>query len=194
MPGGRATKPGDVLRARNGTTIEVLNTDAEGRLVLADAVSLAFEDEPDAIVDVATLTGACVVALGKSIAGLFCNDDELGRRILDASSISGERVWSLPLAGEYRAHLESEVADIKNVGKAGQAGSISAALFLEHFVGNVPWAHLDVAGPARSEEDAGYLCKGGTGFGTRTLIELVSNWREPREPRFVETRTSEGGS
>ncbi len=155
MPGGRATKPGDVLTARNGKTIEVLNTDAEGRLVLADALSLAAEMEPDAIVDLATLTGAAVVALGKSIAGLFGNDDDLQRAAAQRLG-AGRRAD----CGRCRCptstgrHIDSEIADMKNIGKAGQAGAISAALLLREFVGEVPWAHLDIAGPARSDEDA----------------------------------------
>jgi leucyl aminopeptidase len=173
MPGGRATKPGDVLTIRNGRTIEVLNTDAEGRLVLADGLSLAAESAPDAIVDLATLTGACVVALGRSIAGLFGNDDALVARVGAASERAGEPTWPLPLPAQYRGDIDSEVADMKNVGKSGQAGAIAAAMLLERFVGDVPWAHLDIAGPARSDDDDGILTKGGTGFGVRTLLELV---------------------
>jgi leucyl aminopeptidase len=173
MPGGRATKPGDVLTIRNGRTIEVLNTDAEGRLVLADGLSLASELQPDAIVDLATLTGACVVALGGLIAGLFGSDDDLVRRIRAASERAGESTWPLPLFDEYGAHIDSEVADMKNIGKGGQAGAIAAALLLARFVDGVPWAHLDIAGPARADEDSGVLAKGGTGFGVRTLLELL---------------------
>ncbi len=173
MPGGRATKPGDVLTIRNGSTIEVLNTDAEGRLVLADALALAAEMEPDAIIDLATLTGACVVALGMSIAGVFGSDDDLVGRVRAASERAGEGTWPLPLPDEYRSHIDSEIADMKNVGKAGQAGAIAAALLLARFVGEVPWVHLDIAGPARSDEDSGILSKGGTGFGVRTLLELL---------------------
>jgi leucyl aminopeptidase len=173
MPGGRATKPGDVLTIRNGSTIEVLNTDAEGRLVLADALALAAEMEPDAIIDLATLTGACVVALGMTIAGVFGSDDALIGRVRAASERAGEGTWPLPLPDEYRSHIDSEIADMKNVGKAGQAGAIAAALLLARFVGEVPWVHLDIAGPARSDEDSGILTKGGTGFGVRTLLELL---------------------
>ncbi|MDA8291488.1 MAG: leucyl aminopeptidase [Actinomycetota bacterium] len=173
MPGGRATKPGDVLRARNGKTIEVLNTDAEGRLVLADALSLAVELAPDAVVDLATLTGACVVALGDEIAGLMGNDDRLVDAVGAASRRAGEATWHLPLPEGYRSHIESEIADMKNIGTAGQAGTLSAGLLLEEFVGTTPWVHLDIAGPARSGEDSGYRRKGGTGFGVRTLVELL---------------------
>jgi len=173
MPGGRATKPGDVLTIRDGQTIEVLNTDAEGRLVLADGLTLASELQPDAVVDLATLTGACVVALGSQIAGVFGSDGALVDRVRAASGRAGEGTWPLPLPDEYRSHIDSEVADMKNVGKAGQAGAIAAALLLARFVDGVPWVHLDIAGPARSDEDNGILAKGGTGFGVRTLLELL---------------------
>jgi leucyl aminopeptidase len=173
MPGGSAIKPGDVLIARDGQTIEVLNTDAEGRLVLADGLSLAVELHPDAIVDLATLTGAAVVALGRSIAALFGNDRALVDRVKEAAGRAGEPVWQLPLAREYRSHIESDVADMKNIGKAEQAGSIAAALLLERFVGGIPWVHIDMAGPARSDEDNEVFTKGGTGFGVRTLLELL---------------------
>jgi len=182
MPGGSAMKPGDVLRARNGKTIEVLNTDAEGRLVLADGLSLAVEQQPDAVVDVATLTGACVVALGNRIGGLFTNDDRLRARLDTASELAGEPLWPLPLPDEYRSHIDSDVADMKNVGKEGQAGAIAAAMLLAEFVADVPWAHLDIAGPARSDEDAGLLTKGGTGFGVQTLVRLAETfdtWSAP---------------
>ena len=176
MPGGRAIKPGDVLRARNGKTIEVLNTDAEGRLVLADALSLAVEERPAAIVDLATLTGAVVVALGRRIAGMMGNDDELATRLETASARTGERLWRLPLPDDYRKDIDSEVADIKNIGGPGSAGTIIAGLFLREFVGEVPWAHLDIAGTARSDADDGYTTKGATGFGVRTLVELLSSY------------------
>ncbi len=175
MPGGSATKPGDVLTARNGKTIEVLNTDAEGRLVLSDALSLAAESEPDAIIDLATLTGAAVVALGKEIAGLMGNDDALLGRVRTAGDQAGEPLWPLPLPDDYRSHIESEIADMRNVGRPGQAGSTAAALLLREFVGDVPWAHLDIAGPARSDENSRYFAKGGTGFGVRTLVELLTS-------------------
>lgn len=181
MPGGRAIKPGDVLRARNGKTIEVLNTDAEGRLVLADGLSLASELQPDAIVDVATLTGACVVALGGQIAGVMGNDDGLVARVRAAADRAGEQTWPLPLYDGYRSHIDSEIADMKNIGKNGQAGAIAAALLLANFVGDTPWAHLDIAGPARSEEDSGILAKGGTGFGVRTLVSLAELFAVPAE-------------
>jgi leucyl aminopeptidase len=177
MPGGTATRPGDVLRIRNGKTVEVLNTDAEGRLVLADGLSLAVEAAPVAIVDVATLTGAQVVALGKKIAGLMGNDDGLVQRVQDAAQRAGEDVWPLPLPRQYRSQLDSDVADLKNIGARGQAGTLVAGLFLQEFVGDVAWAHLDIAGPARSDANDGYVTKGGTGFAVRTLLELVTTYR-----------------
>jgi leucyl aminopeptidase len=181
MPSGSATKPGDVLVARNGKTIEVLNTDAEGRLVLADALSLAAEAAPDAIVDLATLTGAAVVALGKEIGGLLGNNDRLSTAVQAAGTRAGESLWPLPLPDDYRCHIDSEIADMRNIGRPGQAGTISAALLLREFVGDVPWAHLDIAGPARSDDDRRYFAKGGTGFGVRTLVELVSSEEFARE-------------
>ncbi len=181
MPGGRAVKPGDVLKIRNGKTIEVLNTDAEGRLVLADGLSLATEAAPDAIVDLATLTGACVVALGRQIAGLMGNNEELVSQVRAAADRAGELVWPLPLPEEYRKAIESEVADMKNISSpAGAAGALTAGLILGEFVDDVPWAHLDIAGPARSDTDDGYMRKGATGYGVRTLIELVSRFESPR--------------
>lgn len=179
MPGAKALKPGDVLRARNGKTIEVLNTDAEGRLVLSDALSLAEEEGPDAIIDLATLTGACVVALGREIAGLMGSSEGLTAEVKGASERAGEKLWPLPLPAEYREHIDSDVADMKNIGAPGQAGTIAAALLLAEFVGDVPWAHLDIAGPARSLENKGYVRKGATGFGVRTLVELVSSFEPP---------------
>ena len=179
MPGGAATKPGDVLRIRNGKTVEVLNTDAEGRLVLADGLSLAVEAGADAIIDLATLTGACVVALGRRIAGLMGNPEVWVAQVRAAAERAGELVWPLPLPDDYRKDIDSEVADIKNIGKPGQAGTLIAVLFLREFVEGVPWAHLDIAGPARADDDDGYLRTGSTGFGVRTLIELALNFRRP---------------
>ncbi len=176
MPGSGAMKPGDVVRARNGKTIEVLNTDAEGRLILADGLSLAVEEKPDMIIDIATLTGACVVALGPKIAGLMGNDDDLVARVRSAGVRAGEELWPLPLPQDYRAHIDSDLADMKNIGlPGGKAGALSAGLLLAEFVGNAPWVHLDIAGPARSGSDEGYLCKGGTGFGVRTFLELLAS-------------------
>ena len=177
MPGGRAQKPGDVFTARNGATVEVLNTDAEGRLVLADALSLASELSPDAIVDVATLTGAQVIALGRGMAAVLGNDRALMESLQAAGDRTGERMWPLPLPDDYREHIDSEIADMKNIGRAREAGTIVAALLLARFVDVVPWAHLDIAGPARSEENSGYLSKGGTAFGVRALLDFLSHYR-----------------
>jgi leucyl aminopeptidase len=173
MPSGTATRPGDVLVARNGTSIEVLNTDAEGRLVLADGLSLAVEETPDAVIDIATLTGAQRVALGTGVAAVLGNDDDLIARIIAAGEAAGEPYWRLPLVASYRRHLDSDVADIKNVAATPAAGTIMAALFLQEFVGDATWAHLDIATPAWSETEEGWLSKGGTGWGARTLIELL---------------------
>lgn len=142
MPSGSATKLGDVLTSRSGRTIEVMNTDAEGRLVMVDAIALALEDGVDAIVDIATLTGACLAALGTLSAGLIGNDDDVVRLVEDAAAATDEQVWRLPLDRRYRSQLDSEVADIKNLG-GEYAGAITAALFLAEWVGDVPWAHLD---------------------------------------------------
>ncbi|HET9689566.1 MAG TPA: leucyl aminopeptidase [Acidimicrobiales bacterium] len=177
MPSGTAIRPGDVLTARNGTTIEVLNTDAEGRLVLADALSLAAEEKPDAIVDVATLTGAQVTALGHDVAGLMANDDALADAIVAAGQRAGEPAWRLPLVASYRRDIDSTVADIKNVSaKSPAAGTIIAGLFLQEFVGDRRWAHLDIAGPAWRDADDDHLTRGGTGWGVRTLVELLTAW------------------
>jgi leucyl aminopeptidase len=175
MPSGSAIKPGDVLVTRNGKTIEVLNTDAEGRLVLADGLTLAVEAGPDAIIDLATLTGAAVVALGKEIAGLFGNDDTLVAAVRAAGLQAGENLWPMPLPDDYRTHIDSDIADMRNMGRAGEGGSIAAAMLLREFVSDVAWAHLDIAGPARSDDNSRYLTKGGTGFGVRTLVALITS-------------------
>jgi leucyl aminopeptidase len=173
MPSGTAMHPGDVLVARNGTSIEVLNTDAEGRLVLADALSLAAEEHPDAIIDIATLTGAQRIALGTGVAAVFGNDDDLVSRVIAAGSVAGEPFWRLPLVAAYRKQLDSDVADLKNVASAPAGGAIMAALFLQEFVGDSRWAHLDIAAPSWSESEEGWLSRGGTGWGARTLLEVV---------------------
>ncbi len=173
MPGGAANRPGDVLTARNGKTMEVLNTDAEGRLVLADGLSLAAEGDPDLIVDLATLTGASHVALGHSYAGLWTNTEAAGELVEAAASQAGERVWTMPLPADYRKAIDSDVADMKNTGER-YGGAIHAALFLAEFAGDGPWVHLDIAGPAWGHEKGGYLPTGGTGFGVRTLVALAS--------------------
>jgi leucyl aminopeptidase len=180
MPGGRAIKPGDVLKIRNGKTVEVLNTDAEGRLILADGLSLAAEEKPDAVIDLATLTGACVVALGMKIAGLMGNDDSWIGQVRAAAERAGESMWPLPLPQEYRKDLDSEIADLKNITGGRGGGALTAGLFLAEFAGDVPWAHLDIAGPARASGDDGYIAKGGTGFGVRTLVEVLSSFKKPK--------------
>lgn len=172
MPSGSALKLGDVLTFRNGKTAEIFNTDAEGRLVLADGLSLGVEDEPDAIVDIATLTGAVIGALGQKMAGVFGNDQPFVERVKAAASAADEPVWQLPLEHGYRKLLDSNVADMKNVG-GPYGGAILAALFLSEFVGDTPWAHLDIAGTMNSEADEGWLSRGATGFGTRLLIQLA---------------------
>ena len=180
MPGGRAIKPGDVLKIRNGKTVEVLNTDAEGRLILADGLSLAAEEKPDAVIDLATLTGACMVALGIKVAGLMGNDDRWIDQVRSAADRAGESVWPLPLPQEYRKDLDSEIADLKNISGGRYGGALTAGLFLSEFTGDVPWAHLDIAGPARAPSDDGYIAKGGTGFGVRTLVEVLSTFEKPK--------------
>jgi leucyl aminopeptidase len=174
MPGGHATRPGDVVRIRNGKTIEVLNTDAEGRLVLADGLSLAAEEGPDAIIDVATLTKSCIDALGREITGLMANDDKLAGQVLAAAKRAGEEFWRLPLPARYKSHIASEIADMKNTGVPGEAGALTAGLLLSEFVGDTPWAHLDICGHTQLERD--YMHKGAAGFGVRTLVELLSHF------------------
>jgi leucyl aminopeptidase len=173
LVGDNATKPGDVLTIRNGMTIEVLNTDAEGRLILADGLSLAAETEADAIIDVATLTGAQNVALGDEVGAMFASSDELAAQLLTASSRSGEALWRMPLVEGYESHIESDVADMKNIGKPPKAGSIIGALILRRFTSEKPWAHLDIAGPSRSDAARGYTTKGATAFSLRTLVEYL---------------------
>jgi leucyl aminopeptidase len=179
MPSGTAMRPGDVLTMRNGKTVEVLNTDAEGRLILADALSLASEEGADAIIDLATLTGAVTMALGEKIAGLMGNDDDWIEQVRGAADRAGERMWHLPLPDDYRRNLDSDVADIRNVTAGGGAGTLTAGLFLKEFVGETPWVHLDIAGTARSSADDVETTKGGTGYGVRTLVELASTFRSP---------------
>jgi leucyl aminopeptidase len=189
MPSGAAIRPGDVLRMRSGTTVEVLNTDAEGRLILADALSLAVDDGADAIVDLATLTGACVVALGEKVAGLMGNEDGWVEQVRRASERAGEPMWHLPLPGDMRKQLESDVADLRNIGANRYGGALTAGLFLEAFVEDRPWVHLDIAGPARAPADDGELTRGGTGFGVRTLVQLLLDFERPAAPGNTAGRT-----
>jgi leucyl aminopeptidase len=176
MLGGDATRVGDVLRARNGKTIEVLNTDAEGRLILSDALCLAAEAEPDAIIDVATLTGACMVALGDRTAGLMGNHPQLSERLLDAAAAADEALWPLPLPDHLRKTIDSSIADLRNIGTSGYGGALTAGLFLQEFVDGRPWAHLDIAGPASSSSAYDEVSKGGTGFAVRTLARFLAGW------------------
>ena len=177
LPSGSAMAMGEVLTMRNGKTVEIHNTDAEGRLVLADGLSLATEQKPDAIVDIATLTGACQRALGNGMAGVMGNNQKWIDQLTAAAERTSDKLWQLPLEREYRSALDSYVADMKNVG--GEAGAITAALFLEEFVGDTTWAHIDIAGPMWTDSDNGWLQKGMTGYGTRLLIDAALNFRRP---------------
>ncbi len=175
MPGGRASKPGDIVKAYNGKTIEILNTDAEGRLVLADALSyVAKHHNPACMINFATLTGAVIVALGHVATGAMGNDDKLIRSIIKAGDVTGEKVWELPLWEEYCNDVKSEIADVKNLGAPGQAGSIAGGAFLKAFVGNIPWVHLDIAGTAWWEKNQPYVPSGPSGVGVRLSIELLN--------------------
>ncbi len=172
LPGGEALKPGDVLTAMNGKTIEIISTDAEGRLVLADALSYAGKLGAGRIVDVATLTGSCRIALGDGCSGVFGNNQELVDKIIAASAVAGELMWQLPMYEQAKEQLKSEVADIKNVG-GKWGGAITAAHFLAEFAGDTPWVHIDIAGTSLSEKDRGYIVKGATGVAVRTLVNLA---------------------
>ncbi len=176
MTGGDAQRPGDVFTARNGKTVEVLNTDAEGRLILADALSIAAESEPDAIIDIATLTGSASAALGTGYAALMATDDKLAGRIEAASGRTGEKVWRLPLPAEYRPQLDSTVADLKNIGSGPYGGALVAGLFLKEFAGSKPWAHIDLGMSAIADTERGVVVKGATGFGVRALLDTLTNW------------------
>jgi leucyl aminopeptidase len=175
MPSGSAYKPGDVLTFLNGKTAEIDNTDAEGRLVLADALTYAERYKPQAVIDLATLTGACVIALGNVASGLMGNNPELNNKIREAGERSYDRVVELPLWEEFEELIKSDIADVKNSGGRA-AGTITAALFLQHFIGDYPWAHIDIAGTAMIPKAFTYLNKGGTGAGVRLLVDLVRNW------------------
>ncbi len=172
MPSGTAYRPGDIIRMFNGKTIEIVNTDAEGRLILADALAYATREGYAPIIDLATLTGGVVVALGNAMTGLFCNDESLSNAILTAGRLAGEKYWPMPLDDVYNDPIKSDVADIKQSGGRA-ASSVTAAKILEHFVGTSPWAHLDIAGTSYLDSRKPYQEKGGTGVGVRTLAELV---------------------
>lgn len=173
MLGDRAFRPGDVVRSLSGKTIEILNTDAEGRLILADALTYAVQQGATSIVDVATLTGACAAALGDGYAGLFCNSDALSARLLRCAESTDEPVWRLPLVAKYGKYIRSDIADMKNTGTDRGGGAITAALLLQEFVGTSRWAHLDIAGTAWADDDAFFGVRGATGFGARLLCEFV---------------------
>lgn len=175
MPSGSAYKPGDIITFMNGKTAEIDNTDAEGRLILADALTYADRYKPEAVIDLATLTGACVIALGHTASGLMGNNDALKGRIKSAGDRTYDRVVELPLWEEYEDLIKSDVADVKNSGGRA-AGSITAGLFLQKFIGDYPWAHIDIAGTAINPKASGYVNRGGTGAGVRLLIDMIRNW------------------
>ncbi len=177
LPSGKAYKPGDILKTLSGQIVEVISTDAEGRLILSDALSFSLKYKPKAIIDLATLTGACIIALGDYVAGLFGNDEGLLKRVEEASQKTGEKVWRLPLWDDYFEYIKSDVADFKNVGTRA-AGAIIGAIFLSKFVDKIPWIHLDIAGPASIEKERPYIPKGGTGFGIRLLMQILREWNK----------------
>jgi leucyl aminopeptidase len=179
MPDGSALALGDVLTIYGGKTVEVMNTDAEGRLITADALVLAVEENVDAVIHIATLTGACLMALGPLTTGLFGNDEGLVRQVEAAAEQTDERVWELPLDRRYRPWMDSDVADIKNLG-GDSAGAITAALFLDEFVGETPWAHLDIAGTAQVNSDDSWRSQGGSGVGARLLADLALHFEPTR--------------
>lgn len=176
MPGANAQKPGDILKTFGGKTVEVLNTDAEGRLVLADALGYASKQPLDEIIDIATLTGAAIVALGSNITAVMGTDKALIEKLIKSGEKSGEKIWELPLENGYKAHMDSPIADIKNIGK-GEAGTIIGGLFLKEFVtNNKPWAHLDIAGPAWTNDPTILSQPGGTGVMVRTLLNHILSY------------------
>lgn len=172
MPGSAGYRPGDLLKSLSGKTIEVLNTDAEGRIILADALTYGARLKPSFIVDVATLTGSCAVALGEKLAGLFTSDEKLQAKLVESARVSGDHVWPMPMWDEYEDEVKGTFGDLQNAGKSRYGDAIVAALFLKRFVGDVPWAHLDIAGPMKTT-DGQALSKGATGFGVRLLVELA---------------------
>ncbi len=175
MPSGSAFKPGDIAKAMNGKTIEILNTDAEGRLTLADALHFAIQKKPDVVIDMATLTGACLIALGDRCSGVMSNDDDLLDGLIDASEASGEMLWQLPLIDEYAAQIKSPIADVKNIG-GRWGGTITSGLFLREFVGDARWAHIDIAGPSWTDRPLPYSIKGGTGCMVITLTRFILDY------------------
>jgi leucyl aminopeptidase len=175
LPSGTAYKPGDILKTLSGKTVEIINTDAEGRLILADALTYAERFKPKAVVDIATLTGACIVALGHVCAGVLGTDQKVIDRLKKASEQTAEKIWQLPLYDEYDDRIKSDIADVKNSG-GRPGGTITAARFLKKFIGDHPWAHLDIAAMDLEEKGRAYIPKGGTGFGARLLTQFVENW------------------
>lgn len=175
MPSGTASRPGDIITCLGGKTVEVITTDAEGRMLVGDALAYALRYKPKAVIDLATLTGACVVALGNFASGMFGNNDELKNRVKEAGEAAWERVWELPLWDEYDELMKSDIADMKNAGP-GVAGAIIGACFLKKFVDDYPWVHLDIAGTAWADKTGTYWREGGTGVGVRLLVELLSRW------------------
>ena len=176
MPSGTAYRPGDVVKAMSGKTIEILNTDAEGRVTLADAVYYVSKQKPDEIIDLATLTGACVVALGDTACGVMTNNQKLADKIIKAGNEAGERMWQLPLFDEDREKIKSDIADLINTGSKGKSGAQNGAVFIEKFVGKIPWVHIDIAGPSWIDKENEYGPKGPTGVGVRTLINYLTNY------------------
>jgi leucyl aminopeptidase len=181
MPSATCYRPGDIVTSyagkdKRGVTIEVLNTDAEGRIILGDALAYARERGPAAIIDLATLTGACIVALGPFAAGLFGNDEQLVGKVRAAGETTGERCWPLPVWDEYKEKIKSDVADHKNTG-GREGGASTAAAFLAKYVGDTPWVHLDIAGTAWNTDERPYLAKGANAFGLRLLVQLLEQWR-----------------
>jgi leucyl aminopeptidase len=172
MPSGKAQKPGDVQIAMNGKSIEIINTDAEGRLVLADGLHYARQMGATHLLDAATLTGACVVALGYVNAGIFCNDEKFFEQLAQAIKLAGEKMWRLPVDAEYQELIKSEIADIKNTG-GRWGGAVSAAMFLKEFVEDTPWIHLDIAGTAWIEDSKSWIAKGPSGIAVRSIVELA---------------------
>jgi leucyl aminopeptidase len=177
MPGSRAQRPGDIVTAMSGKTIEVINTDAEGRLILADALTYARQQGATHLVDAATLTGAIVVALGHLNVGLFANDEAMRDRVLQAAKAEGERMWPMPLEDDYKEYLKSAFADLANVG-GRWGGAVTAAVFLKEFAGDTPWVHLDIAGTAWLDESKPFLAKGPSGVPVRTLVRLATEWKD----------------
>jgi leucyl aminopeptidase len=190
MPSGTAYRPGDVLISRKGLTVEVNNTDAEGRLVLGDVIDYARTTlKPSLIIDLATLTGASMVALGPTTAALFSNNDGLAEAVSSAAQAAGEDMWRMPLTDSLKEQLKSDVADMRNTGDR-HGGAITAALFLREFVEDTPWVHLDIAGPASSNKEKGILAKGGTGFGVATLVEFLDQGGTPEKTEKTEEKQS----